>query len=284
MNAISVREFGKLLGSYAVSGMAQKVGLKWPPPPPISIRNIAHIAGIPLTPTNLQLVWIVGNSVTMHPPDSHDVPLNTGFSWADPGNNTARQAQSWMLHTDYFDKQLNSHVSFDYNTSYPGYNLTPSQYLKPGTDYVWQVQSINQYGRSPYSTYYDFITASGKPSPPPPPPPQPPPPKTGFAKVRIYNCNADHREIHIWVNDYTAQTGFQEQDTLPDQYEGGICPGESAEPSEITLEDGHFYEIVCVDPGLPACDENDPINGACRRLDLAYEGKSGGETDTINVP
>ena len=43
MGNISLLETGQLLGSNTVSGMAPKVGLKWPPPPPISVRKVVAL-------------------------------------------------------------------------------------------------------------------------------------------------------------------------------------------------------------------------------------------------
>src|SRR5262249_14257946 len=39
---ISLRQIAQLLGSNTVSGMAKAVGLKWPPPPPISVRDMVR--------------------------------------------------------------------------------------------------------------------------------------------------------------------------------------------------------------------------------------------------
>src|ERR1700687_3922176 len=44
MSNISLRQIAQSLGSDNVSGMAQKVGLKWPPPPSVSVRNLVALA------------------------------------------------------------------------------------------------------------------------------------------------------------------------------------------------------------------------------------------------
>ncbi|MGH7869903.1 MAG: hypothetical protein ACREP9_20275, partial [Candidatus Dormibacteraceae bacterium] len=56
MTDISLIQYARLLGSNTVIGMAQKVGLR-PPPPPISVRNLINLAGqiiLPLAPVDLQ--------------------------------------------------------------------------------------------------------------------------------------------------------------------------------------------------------------------------------------
>jgi hypothetical protein len=40
MSSISLRQTAQSLGANNVSGMTQKVGLKWPPPPPVSVRDL----------------------------------------------------------------------------------------------------------------------------------------------------------------------------------------------------------------------------------------------------
>ena len=44
MSDTSLRQIAQSLGSDNVGGMAQKVGLKWPPPPPVSVRSLAALA------------------------------------------------------------------------------------------------------------------------------------------------------------------------------------------------------------------------------------------------
>jgi hypothetical protein len=53
---ISLNQYGEILGAKTVIGMAQKVGLK-PPPPTISVRNLISLAAklmVPLAPVDLQ--------------------------------------------------------------------------------------------------------------------------------------------------------------------------------------------------------------------------------------
>ncbi len=65
MPNISLLEIAQLLGSNAVSGMAPKVGLKWPPPPPISVRKV-----VALTPSAIAQKYAVlgGPAGKMGPP------------------------------------------------------------------------------------------------------------------------------------------------------------------------------------------------------------------------
>jgi hypothetical protein len=44
MAYVGLLQFARFLGSNTVRGMVQKVGLKWPPPPPISVRNLIQLA------------------------------------------------------------------------------------------------------------------------------------------------------------------------------------------------------------------------------------------------
>lgn len=44
MSIVNLRHVAQSLGSDKVSGMAHKVGLKWPPPPSVSVRNLAALA------------------------------------------------------------------------------------------------------------------------------------------------------------------------------------------------------------------------------------------------
>jgi len=56
MTDISLLQYARLLGSNTVIGMAERVGLK-PPPPPISVRNLIDLAGriiLPFAPVDLQ--------------------------------------------------------------------------------------------------------------------------------------------------------------------------------------------------------------------------------------
>jgi hypothetical protein len=53
---ISLAQIDHFLGSNKVSGMAQKVGLKWPPPPTISVRNLARQTAIGPKPSDADQV------------------------------------------------------------------------------------------------------------------------------------------------------------------------------------------------------------------------------------
>jgi hypothetical protein len=88
--SISLGPFAIALGSNSVSGMAQKVGLKWPPPPLISVRNLIGIAGQPLKPTHLV-------------PQGGTIPLKTILELQDPGVGRLKQATSWHWQITLWD-------------------------------------------------------------------------------------------------------------------------------------------------------------------------------------
>src|SRR5690242_19319694 len=56
MSDISLNQYGRLLGSLTVIGIAGKVGVG-PPPPPVSVRHLLDLAGhiiLPLAPVGLE--------------------------------------------------------------------------------------------------------------------------------------------------------------------------------------------------------------------------------------
>ena len=87
--------------------------------------------------------------------------------------------------------------------------------------------------------------------------------------------------MHVWINDGTANTGWQEDGVFEAQDDSGsgICP--SGPPYVITLQDGHLYEIVCVDAA--DCGMNDPTQLSCRAADAIVLGDSHGPSFIVNV-
>lgn len=139
---------------------------------------------------------------------------------------------------------------------------------------------------------------------PPQPPPTPPPPKpatTGFDEVALFNCNTDHRDVHIWKRDLTAGGPWQFVDTISHQYDSdwGTCPAPGSEALTIDLPDGHDIAIIAIDPANIGCippggnpNAADPpaapdmVNAACWRMTapIVAHGKSGGGTAEVKVP
>ena len=71
------------LGSNRVSEMAQKVGLHWPPPPPISVRNLVKLAGTRVTQPDLTVYAVLassdgGETWTQVTIPNFDVPFHQG--------------------------------------------------------------------------------------------------------------------------------------------------------------------------------------------------------------
>ncbi len=62
MANLSLLQLAKTLGSNTVSGMARKMGQKWPPPPPISVRSLF---ALPAPPNNLSITGVTEISVSL---------------------------------------------------------------------------------------------------------------------------------------------------------------------------------------------------------------------------
>lgn len=142
--------------------------------------------------------------------------------------------------------------------SFTGFDHT----FQDGGQYV--VRGVAQgVGRDGYARVAKTVTVNveGQPQPQP----------STFSRVEIFNCHTDHREVHIWVNDGTAGTGWRESGVHEAQYDNsGNCP--SGDPFAVQLEPGHVYEIVCVDVDGIACKNNDPTELGCRRLHIVATG------------
>lgn len=145
------------------------------------------------------------------------------------------------------------------------------------------------------------VELKARPPEPPPPPPPPQPSATGFDEVAVYNCNTDHRDVHVWKRDLTTGGPWEFVETLSHQYDGdwGTCPAPGSEALTIDLVDGHDTAIVVIDPQNFGCippggDPNaadppaapDTVNASCwrRTTPLIVRGKSGGGTFPFIVP
>ncbi len=196
MKDIRVLQFARLLGSKTVSDMAQKVGLKWPPPP-ISLRNVVRLAGIPLQPSNLQLQWDVGGILTSFPPDSTEVPVSLQLSWDDPGAGTLRQATA-------FEVTVRSrHTLKDWGggpikcVPPQSVGLPPNQ-LDPNTIYDWWVDPLNDLGYGTRSFAHVIQTGSAPP---------PPPKAAGKLHLAVIDQSGGHFKINavtwtVWGADW----------------------------------------------------------------------------------
>ena len=107
---------------------------------------------------------------------------------------------------------------------------------------------------------------------------------TGIAQLEFFNCNSDRRLIHIWVNDVTAQTGWQEIATIGPQWDDGSCPASGTSPTVVSFETGHAYEVAAVDPGNVTCGGlNDPTALGCSRWEASVLGDRNGPTIPVTV-
>ena len=104
MSYIRLTVVAHALASNTVSGMAQRVGLHWPPPPCISVRNLVRLAGgqvsalnwLPANPFAIlidpaQNAWHAGHINDVLALDSGGLVLGTdsGGVWLVEGNNSA---------------------------------------------------------------------------------------------------------------------------------------------------------------------------------------------------
>ena len=107
---------------------------------------------------------------------------------------------------------------------------------------------------------------------------------SGVGQVALYNCHDQRRTVYIWVNDLTAQTGWQQRDSLPPQYDDGSCPAGNAQPVVISLANQHVYQIIAVDPENLGCDgQNDPTIVSCQRSITNAVGASNGPVVTFLI-
>lgn len=137
-------------------------------------------------------------------------------------------------------------------------------YVNPGTFIVHLAVS----GPGGGSEHSEQVTVTKKP--PKPPQPQSAQPG-GWSRVVIYNCNVNTDDngfnlpVYIWVWDSNIADWVSEGDLLVAQYDSsGNCPA-TGTPWSLQLQDGHIYDIIVVDPALPACDDGQPDNQACVR-------------------
>ena len=106
-------------------------------------------------------------------------------------------------------------------------------------------------------------------------------------QVDIFQCNPEHRDVHLWKKDLTAGTPWEFVATIAHQYsdDWGTCGDEGSPAETIDLDDGHVYAITaidpenigCIPPGGSTADASPPggspdvVNVACTRGAVAYK-------------
>jgi VCBS repeat protein/fibronectin type III domain protein len=140
--------------------------------------------------------------------------------------------------------------------------------LESNTDYCFTVEAESLYGVSPHTS---SVCGRTKVQPTPPPPPV-----HGISRIDVFNCDTDHREIHVWTFDST-QSKWEERGTVEPMYDSGGCPGTFL-PFAVPLAAGHSFFFVAVDTGLVGCGVNDPRVSACQRsiFTQPFLGDAGG--------
>lgn len=163
MDSLSVLDIARLLESNSASDMAVKVGLKWPPLSPTSLKDILIAAGHPLQPIDLGIAK-TGDLNQASAPDNNDVPItNCALVWKDPGQGTVRAAASFTLSVMKRGTGFGAPFPVQNTSAF----VRPTGPLDYNTEYMWWVASVNRFGSGPSSPAHSFWT-SRPPSPPPP--------------------------------------------------------------------------------------------------------------------
>jgi hypothetical protein len=115
----------------------------------------------------------------------------------------------------------------------------------------------------------------------PKPPPPPPPPPAGVKTFVAYNCISEDRPVEMWVEDFSAGTGWVDKGRLDAQWspEGG-CPA-TGQPWTFSPTPGHAYLVESVDDLAPGCS-NDPTIG-CDRSDPPFTGDAHGQVVSTTI-
>jgi hypothetical protein len=118
-----------------------------------------------------------------------------------------------------------------------------------------------------------------------------PPGVSGFSSLTFANCAAGGDAMFVWVNDYTAVSGWQQQLVLASSYDpgsGGCGPtvaGSTWKPGTVSFQTGHTYQVRVIYPGASGCGSNDFENISCIRWDSGvFFGDSKGAGQTITIP
>jgi hypothetical protein len=200
MAVASLTEFARLVGSNTLLGIAQKLGVS-PPPPPISVRSLIRLFGLPSAPVNLKLSWDLdeGGRLRLRAPDFQAVPSDKtiGFYWNDPSNLAVSKATSYQLQL----KIAATGRDFDLSP----FSVRASGQLgvagfKPSTSYWWGIVPFNAFGQGPASDVFTFRTA-------PVSTPAPPPARPGASAPTItvvYSPPAAAAKFHVTGSGFVA--------------------------------------------------------------------------------
>jgi hypothetical protein len=86
-------------------------------------------------------------------------------------------------------------------------------------------------------------------------------PPQGYSSAVITNCEGNMRPVEMWVNDFTAGTGWQDKGTLESEW-NGVCGAETGVPWTFSLTTGHNYSIAAVDFEAGGCGNSSPADDA----------------------
>jgi hypothetical protein len=116
--------------------------------------------------------------------------------------------------------------------------------------------------------------------------PSTPPTLPAAQGVRLlveYNCIMEDRPLEMWVNDFTARTGWSDEGTVqPGWVDGDGCGQTSDDTWTFAPISGHSYEVRAVDFDADGCS-NDPTISSCARSDTSFVGGSNGNVVTIPI-
>jgi len=106
----------------------------------------------------------------------------------------------------------------------------------------------------------------------------------GIRGVQLFNCEVDRHTLFIWMYDFSAP-GWQSKGSITPQYDNyGACPAAGSRPVTLTLQPGHYYQLVAADPAGFVCGGvNDPGNVSCQRWSWVVLGSSSGPLVPVSV-
>ncbi len=207
MASVGLIQFASAAGMKSITGLAKTAGVG-PPPPPISVRALIRLLGLPLEPTQLGLFWDnnAAGEIIYRPADDQSVPLkNVQFTWSDPGA-PVRKATIWQIAIQ--DESTGQSFASTVVTTLGGFGDSG---FKADTAYSWSVVPSNGFGQGPSSPVFTFRTA-----PVPVPPPKPPsitvgytgPPASAQFDIKGTGFTPSHAVRIRGVNDANINSAF----------------------------------------------------------------------------